>query len=557
MRYRFLAAAMAAFLFVGPAHAQVGKIICQGLPALTGAVTTTAGQCNTHLATAGNNTVLGNVSGGSAEPTMLTQAQITALLNTFTPSLAGTVPASGGGTTNFLRADGTWAAPPGGGGGIAGPGTTVSGYFPTWTSTTGASVGAGLAGPATGTLIGSVTAPASNPVTGTPSSSNFLRGDGTWATPSGSGNVSGPGSSTNLYIPQWSGTSGTSLGAGIAAPSGAIVGTTDTQTLTNKSIDAGEIASGTLPAARLPAPSATTLGGIESITSTSHQWIDSISTLGVPHQSQPAIGDISGLGTGVATALGVAVGSAGAPVVNGGALGTPSSGTLTNATGTASGLTAGTATAANGLASATTTVSVSAATAPASGQVLTATSGTAATWQTPAAGGSGALTLISTQTASNSAALQWTNLPTTYNDLELKCQGITPAANAGLNIQVGEGAGPTWETSSYTYAVLIWSSSSSVVSPQGNGGASSIQLVGNNAVNGGTAIVDANIANVASSTTYKFILAHTGFSNSGSLLMASASGEYVGDTNPVTAIRVLMSTGNITSGTCSLYGISN
>lgn len=46
-----------------------------------------------------------------------------------------------------------------------------------------------------------------------------------------------------------------------------------------------------------------------------------------------AIGDVTGLGTGVATALAVNVGSAGAPVVNGGALGTPSSGTLTNATG--------------------------------------------------------------------------------------------------------------------------------------------------------------------------------------------------------------------------------
>jgi hypothetical protein len=41
-------------------------------------------------------------------------------------------------------------------------------------------------------------------------------------------------------------------------------------------------------------------------------------------------------GTGVATALGVNVGSAGASVVNGGALGTPSSGTVTNLTGTAS-----------------------------------------------------------------------------------------------------------------------------------------------------------------------------------------------------------------------------
>lgn len=49
-----------------------------------------------------------------------------------------------------------------------------------------------------------------------------------------------------------------------------------------------------------------------------------------------AIGSVTGLGTGVATALAVNVGSAGAPVVLNGALGTPSSGTVTNLTGTAS-----------------------------------------------------------------------------------------------------------------------------------------------------------------------------------------------------------------------------
>jgi hypothetical protein len=48
------------------------------------------------------------------------------------------------------------------------------------------------------------------------------------------------------------------------------------------------------------------------------------------------IGGITGLGTGVGTALAVNVGTAGAFVVNGGALGTPSSGTVTNLTGTAS-----------------------------------------------------------------------------------------------------------------------------------------------------------------------------------------------------------------------------
>lgn len=54
-------------------------------------------------------------------------------------------------------------------------------------------------------------------------------------------------------------------------------------------------------------------------------------------------GALAGLtpGTGVTTALGVNVGTAGSFVVNGGALGTPSSGVATNLTGTAAGLTAG------------------------------------------------------------------------------------------------------------------------------------------------------------------------------------------------------------------------
>ena len=47
----------------------------------------------------------------------------------------------------------------------------------------------------------------------------------------------------------------------------------------------------------------------------------------------PAVSDVTGLGAGVATALAINVGSAGAPVVLNGALGTPSSGTLTNCTG--------------------------------------------------------------------------------------------------------------------------------------------------------------------------------------------------------------------------------
>jgi hypothetical protein len=44
-------------------------------------------------------------------------------------------------------------------------------------------------------------------------------------------------------------------------------------------------------------PSATTLGGVQSAAAVSHQWINSISTSGVPSLSQPAFTDISGTAT--------------------------------------------------------------------------------------------------------------------------------------------------------------------------------------------------------------------------------------------------------------------
>ena len=46
--------------------------------------------------------------------------------------------------------------------------------------------------------------------------------------------------------------------------------------------------------ADLPVPSSSTLGGVQSAAAVSHQWINSISTAGVPALSQPAFSDING-----------------------------------------------------------------------------------------------------------------------------------------------------------------------------------------------------------------------------------------------------------------------
>ena len=81
---------------------------------------------NVDLANMTQATVKGRAAGaGTGAPVDLTQTQLTALVNTFTSSLSGAAPSSGGGTTNFLRADGTWASPPGAGRGTA-LGTTFS-----------------------------------------------------------------------------------------------------------------------------------------------------------------------------------------------------------------------------------------------------------------------------------------------------------------------------------------------------------------------------------------------------------------------------------------------
>lgn len=95
---------------------------------------------NAKLANVATATIKGRTTAGTGDPEDLTGTQATALLDTFTSGAKGLAPASGGGTTNFLRADGTWAAPAGGGGGsgdVVGPSSATDNALVRFDTTTG------------------------------------------------------------------------------------------------------------------------------------------------------------------------------------------------------------------------------------------------------------------------------------------------------------------------------------------------------------------------------------------------------------------------------------
>ncbi len=100
---------------------------------------------NAKLADMASARLKGRASAGTGDPEDLTAAQATALLDTFGATTRGLAPASGGGTANFLRADGAWVPPPGGGGAgdVAGPAAAADNALVRFDGATGKLVQAG------------------------------------------------------------------------------------------------------------------------------------------------------------------------------------------------------------------------------------------------------------------------------------------------------------------------------------------------------------------------------------------------------------------------------
>lgn len=168
----------------------------------------------------------------------------------------------------------------------------------------------------------------------------------------------------------------------------------------------------------------------------------------------------------------------------------------------------------------------------------------------------GALTLISTLTASGSASLPWTGL-TADNHL-LVINALVPATNgADILLQFGEGGTPTWKTANYDtiseYLVLN--------SGAGNGvtwtGAGAGFLIANAVDNASPGLRGGMVElfNLSQTETHgmQFNCSRV---NSSTIALLRGVGSYTGDTAAITAVRLIASSGNLASGSASLYKLS-
>ena len=185
----------------------------------------------------------------------------------------------------------------------------------------------------------------------------------------------------------------------------------------------------------------------------------------------------------------------------------------------------------------------------------------------PASISGGALTLLETQTASSSATIDFTsNIDSTYDAYMFKFYDIHPATDgAELQFNMSTDAGSNYNVTKTTTFFQAYHTESGSASgllyvsttydlAQSTGNAYLARETGND--NDQSVVGTLTVYNPSSSVFVKHFIATTNTAEDYNYVITNYTAGYGNTTNPVDAIRFLMSSGNIDSGVIKLYGIS-
>lgn len=172
--------------------------------------------------------------------------------------------------------------------------------------------------------------------------------------------------------------------------------------------------------------------------------------------------------------------------------------------------------------------------------------------------------LLSSQTASSSATIDFSNLlNSTYLNYVLVISGMVPATNnTRPYLRVGTGAGPSWQSGAadYQWAQGVCEAAGAGFNGTGSNAAAQIVMSYDGITGATTHSFNAvlYIYNVTNTSTWKHINGNGSYIRNASTILTSfhIAGTYV-STTAITSFRLLMSSGNISTGTFKLYGIKN
>lgn len=167
-----------------------------------------------------------------------------------------------------------------------------------------------------------------------------------------------------------------------------------------------------------------------------------------------------------------------------------------------------------------------------------------------AAASSGGMTLIST-TSLSGASTTISSIPGTYKNLQLVIRDLLPATDGtGLNMRLNG------DSTANRYVVYPWNSAAvtnlSFDDTQFGG---IVQLIDNGVTNNLTII---NLYDYANTDTYRYGTCQgvSVYSSNTAQIIAGNYNLYYNQTSAITSITLIMGSGNITSGTALLYGVS-